>query len=238
MRPEPGLFLNGVPPTHTARALVEPGRSVAAYFRPYLITRFSARWTGFLEAPATGEYTFYTLSNDGVRLWLKDQNLIDHWNDHGATEDTARIHLEAGRRYPIRLEYFYNGGQSVMQLAWSGPGLARQIIPPRALHPPTGTGSGLRGEYFEGIDLKQPWRERTDSQVDFTWGSASPFEPPAGQKSGTVELALPTGTWQADWLNPVSGRWVARQTVTARHGKTSLRLPEFTEDLALRLQRR
>lgn len=238
MRPEPGLYLKGVPSTHTARALVEPGRSVAAYFRPYLVTRFSTRWTGFLEAPATGEYTFYTLSNDGVRLWLKDQNLIDHWNDHGATEDTARIHLEAGRRYPIRLEYFYNGGQSVMQLAWSGPGVGRQIIPARALHPPTGTGSGLRGEYFEGIDLQQPWRERTDSQVDFTWGTASPFGPPAGQNSGTLELALPTGTWQADWLDPVSGRWVARQTVTARQGRLSLHLPEFTEDLALRLKRR
>jgi hypothetical protein len=40
---------------------------------------FSARWTGQVTAPSSGVYTFYTQSDDGVRLWLGGQLLIDNW---------------------------------------------------------------------------------------------------------------------------------------------------------------
>src|SRR3954451_10830443 len=42
---------------------------------------FSARWTGQILAPATGTYTFRTLADDGVRLWVRGQLLIDRWSD-------------------------------------------------------------------------------------------------------------------------------------------------------------
>ncbi|MCY7282712.1 MAG: hypothetical protein LH679_04555, partial [Cyanobacteria bacterium CAN_BIN43] len=49
-------------------------------------TTFSARWTGAVEAEYSESYTFYTASDDGVRLWVNGQELINNWTDHGSTE--------------------------------------------------------------------------------------------------------------------------------------------------------
>ncbi len=238
MHPDDTVFLEGVPPSHTARALVEPGKVVAAYFRPGVVTRFSVRWTGFLEAPESGDYTLHTFSNDGVRLWLDERLLIDNWTDHSETEDTAVVRLEAGRRHPVRLEYFYNGGQAVMKLEWSRPDRRRQAVPHQALHPEAGAGPGLTGRYFQGRDFDRAWQIRTDPQVHFAWGTDSPFPASGGGRSTFLTLALSDGEWQADWLNPVSGRWVARQKFQASGGKAALVLPQFDEDIAVKVVRR
>jgi hypothetical protein len=96
---------------------------------------FSARWTGYITAPSTGAYTFYAKTDDGERLWVNNQLLIDHWADHGAALDTARttVTLTAGVRYPIRMEYYEHALSAVAQLLWKGPGVAQQIVPPNAL---------------------------------------------------------------------------------------------------------
>jgi hypothetical protein len=80
---------------------------------------WSARWTGQVQAPHTGTFTFTTASDDGIRLWVNDQLLIDQWTAHGAKEDSGTIELEAGRKYPIWLEYFQGAGDSVCRLYWS-----------------------------------------------------------------------------------------------------------------------
>src|SRR6185503_19810160 len=46
------------------------------------LDRYSVRWSGQVEAPVAGAYTFYTRSDDGVRLWVDGQLLINHWSDH------------------------------------------------------------------------------------------------------------------------------------------------------------
>lgn len=71
---------------------------------------FSARWTGQIEAPATGLYTFTTRSDDGVRLLVDGMTLVDNFTDHGPTDDTGTIALEAGKRYDIYLDYYENTG--------------------------------------------------------------------------------------------------------------------------------
>ena len=70
---------------------------------------FSARWTGQVEPQFTGTYTFYTVSDDGVRLWVNGQQIINNWTDHGTTENSGTIALTAGQRYDIRMEYYENG---------------------------------------------------------------------------------------------------------------------------------
>ena len=69
---------------------------------------FSARWTGQVEAQFTGTYTFYTQSDDGVRLWVNGQQLVNNWTAHPTTENSGAIALTAGQRYDIRLEFFEN----------------------------------------------------------------------------------------------------------------------------------
>jgi glucose/arabinose dehydrogenase len=95
---------------------------------------FSVRWTGQVEAPSTGTYTFYTTTDDGVRLFVNNQLIIDKYVIQPSTEWSGAIALEAGKKYDIRLEYFDNTGRAVARLAWAGPGITKQIIPQSRLY--------------------------------------------------------------------------------------------------------
>ena len=91
---------------------------------------FSVRWTGRVEAPVTGSYRFSTVSDDGIRLWVNGQLVINNWTDHAATTNTsATIALTAGVRYTITLEFYEKGGGATAKLQWSYPGQATQVIP-------------------------------------------------------------------------------------------------------------
>lgn len=96
---------------------------------------FSVRWTGFVMPPATGNYTFRTRSDDGVRLYIDGNLVIDNWTDHAPTDnDSGVIPLTAGQRYPVVMEFYENGGGAVAQLSWSGPTTGGfQFIPRSAL---------------------------------------------------------------------------------------------------------
>ena len=80
-------------------------------------------------------YTFYTNTDDGVRLWVDNQLIIDNWTDHAPTEDVAELGMGIGQLVPIKLEWYENGGGAVMQMSWSGPGISKQIIPQAYLYP-------------------------------------------------------------------------------------------------------
>jgi glucose/arabinose dehydrogenase len=96
---------------------------------------FSIRWTGQVMPRYSETYTFYTTSDDGVRLWVNGQKLIDNWTDHAPTENSGSITLVAGRKYSIVLEYYESVGGAVARLAWSSPSQAKQIVPQRWLYP-------------------------------------------------------------------------------------------------------
>jgi hypothetical protein len=95
--------------------------------------QFSARWTGQVEAVFTETYTFYTNSDDGVRLWVDGKQLVNNWTDHGNTENKGTIDLVAGQTYSVVMEYYENGGGAVAELRWSSPRTPKQIIPAAAL---------------------------------------------------------------------------------------------------------
>ncbi|KPK72363.1 MAG: hypothetical protein AMJ79_15755, partial [Phycisphaerae bacterium SM23_30] len=90
--------------------------------------QFMVRWTGQVEAPATATYIFYTQTDDGVRLWVNNESIIDNWTDHSSTMDQGSIKLTAGQRYEIQLEFYENGGSAVCQLLWSTPTMPRETI--------------------------------------------------------------------------------------------------------------
>ncbi len=100
---------------------------------------YSERWTGYVEIETNGNWTFYTYSNDGVRLWVDDNQIINNWDDHGAQEDSYTLNLTAGW-YPIKLEHYQNGGSVVIQLSFSGPGQSKAIIPSTNLSTESGGG--------------------------------------------------------------------------------------------------
>lgn len=70
---------------------------------------FSIRWEGFFEPAVSGSYQFRTVSDDGVRLWVRDlaSPRINNWTNHAATTDTSgAFALNVGERYPFVLEYY------------------------------------------------------------------------------------------------------------------------------------
>jgi beta-glucosidase len=79
------------------------------------VDHFSVRWTGYF-IPATGDdYKFYVSADDGVRLYVNGERVIDDWQRHGETLDTYSQRLEAGKAYKIRLEYFEGVGTATAQ---------------------------------------------------------------------------------------------------------------------------
>ena len=97
-------------------------------------TSYSIRWTGAVQPLYTQTYTFYTTTDDGVRLWLNGTRLIDHWVDQGATEWSASIALIAGTSNSIKMEYYQSLGGASAALSWSAPSQLKQIIPTTQLY--------------------------------------------------------------------------------------------------------
>lgn len=96
---------------------------------------FTARWTGQVQPQFTESYTFHADTDDGVRLWVNDQLVIDEWEPQAAVHSSDPIALEAGRLYAIRMEYFESGGDARAKLSWSSPSQAEQLIPRYHLFP-------------------------------------------------------------------------------------------------------
>ena len=86
---------------------------------------FVVRCEGFLHAPMAGIYRFNVLSDDGSRLVIGDQTVVDNDGVHPAVDRQGEIRLEAGV-HPIRLDYFQGGGDQVLALDVTPPGNRRQ----------------------------------------------------------------------------------------------------------------
>jgi len=90
---------------------------------------FSVRWTGYVVPQFTQTYTFYTVTDDGVRLWVNNQLVINFWIDQPAIERSGTIALTAGVPVPIRMEFYEQAGEAVAMLSWSSTSQSKQIIP-------------------------------------------------------------------------------------------------------------
>lgn len=95
---------------------------------------WTARWTGKVQPRTTGNYTFTTNSDDGVRLWVNGQLVVDNWTYHAPTENSGTIFLEQGKKYDVKLEFFQGGGGAVIQLYWASDFFNRQLVPQKQLY--------------------------------------------------------------------------------------------------------
>lgn len=90
---------------------------------------FQVRWTGFIEPEFSGTYKFYIESDDFARLWIGDQKVIDNWRGNAHGWAVANVNVEAGKRYPIRVEYREWNGSAMVRLEWASSKLSREIVP-------------------------------------------------------------------------------------------------------------
>ncbi len=108
--------------------------------------RFSARWTATVHFEP-GTYRFTTTADDGMRVWLQDEWIIDDWRIHPETQQSAERYLDG--EYDLLVEYFEDTGNATAILTWellpdSGP--TARISPTRG---PAGTAITVTGSGFE-----------------------------------------------------------------------------------------
>jgi hypothetical protein len=121
--------------------------------------RFSVRWTRYIDV-APGTYWFTVTSDDGVRLWVDGELILDRWYDHSAETFSVDKSLDAGYHL-VQLEYYENRGAALVELSWMRGNVD------------VGT---WRGEYFNNSTLSgDPILVREDVAIDFDWGTGSPY---------------------------------------------------------------
>lgn len=128
-----------------------PGGGVAG-------TNFSARWTRRQYFSAS-RYRFTTTTDDGVRLWVDGQLVIDQWHDQTPTSWRVDLSLADGNHW-LEMDYYQHGASAQAQLTWV---------------PVTGSIDLWRGEYFSNPSLDGTATfTRDDAAVNFDWGASSP----------------------------------------------------------------
>ncbi|MBC8448822.1 MAG: SH3 domain-containing protein [Chloroflexi bacterium] len=119
--------------------------------------RFSVRWSRTLSF-AGGSYRFYARSDDGVRVWLDGELIVDQWRDASGATYSAERALKAGE-HALRIEYYEAAGVAQIQFWWE-----RLSDFPQ-----------WRGEYFANVNLEgTPLLERNDPVIDFNWAHDAP----------------------------------------------------------------
>ena len=94
---------------------------------------FSVRWTGFITPIYSENYTFCATSDDGESVWINNQQVINSWIDQAATEHCGNISLTAGIKVPVKVEFYDNTEEAVMQLSWQSATQSKQIVPSSSL---------------------------------------------------------------------------------------------------------
>ncbi len=119
---------------------------------------FSVRWTRTVSFDA-GTHRFHAQADDGVRVWVNDELIIDEWHTStGEMDYVADIYLSSGSR-EIRIEYYEAGGKAEVHVWWEN--LDAYV--------------GWRGAYYDNRTLSgAPAFVRDDPDIDFDWGKGSP----------------------------------------------------------------
>ncbi len=181
---------------------------------------FSARWTRTLYFSG-GTYRFFARSDDGVRVWLNGQIIMDQWHPAPGTTYATDRTLSAGN-YLIRVEYFEEGGGAQIRFWWEAPSAPSY--------------PDWRGEYYANASLDgSPAFVRNDVKIDFAWGAGAPDSSmPADNFSirWTRRAAFQAGTYRFHAL--VDGGaylWVGNKLIIDVWHDGSAR--EFTADYVL-----
>ena len=145
------------------------------YFVPenFPTDNFSVRWEGKIKIDHTSDYTFYTISDDGVRLFIDNKIIINSWEPQPATEKKGIINLQENKMYSIKIEYFEQTGGEAMVLGWESEKSSKRLVPSSHLFTPNGK-SGLKGTYFKNKKLENsaidPPLVRIDKEINWVTG--------------------------------------------------------------------
>jgi hypothetical protein len=144
--------------------------------------QFSARWTRYIDV-AGGRYRFSAVSDDGIRIYVDDELILDEWYDHPWQRFMKDVTLSPGH-HQIKVEYYENQGQAVVRVTWE----------------PAPTNSDVwHGEYYDNRWFNGTPRLRDDDAINFNWHYAAPMPGIPGDGYSvrwTRTVALDAGTYR------------------------------------------
>jgi len=94
---------------------------------------FAIRFTGYIDIPGDGKYSFYTVSDDGSKLLINDFPIVDNDGTHGMIEASGDVLLQKGK-YKIEVQYFESLLEQGLQVSYEGPGISKTEIPASVLY--------------------------------------------------------------------------------------------------------
>jgi hypothetical protein len=150
----------------------------------------AVRWTGSIQPEFSEDYTFSMIGDNGFRLWVDGQLVIDHWVDDWDVEQTSQpVRLEAGQKYDIKVELFEHVGGANLRLWWQSPSQPKEIVPTEALYLPEGFGpDDVKKWEPQLLSMSTPWTD------DVSPTNALPEYPRPQMKRDRWQNL--NGTWQ------------------------------------------
>ncbi|MCL5666913.1 MAG: glycoside hydrolase family 6 protein [Patescibacteria group bacterium] len=156
---------------------------------------FSARWQGNFSFNG-GDYTFTATADDGIKVYVDNNLIINQWKDQPASTYAANLSLAPGSHL-VKVEYYENAGGALAKVSWqqnnnnppSGNGLpdgsSGSTTPPANTSScPSPANNAFTGCYYGDQNLNNLALSRTDNQINFDWGGGSPdFKVPQDQFS-------------------------------------------------------
>jgi len=143
----------------------------------------SVRWSGFVDPPESGDYTFEVSAQAGGRLTLDDSVIFDNWSGRPPVGRSAAVTLEKGKKYALQFEFRHKGSDSaaVAALKWSHGGSAATLVnadPPDTETPGVTLGKlagGWKAEYGR-LESELSLVTRSEPEINWNWGYASPAQ--------------------------------------------------------------
>ncbi|HEV8543326.1 MAG TPA: PA14 domain-containing protein, partial [Verrucomicrobiae bacterium] len=89
---------------------------------------FGFRFSGSINIPTNGNYTFFTRSDDGSMLYIDGKLVVNNSGDHSPEEKRGNVQLTAGE-HGIVVTFYQNGAGFELAVEWRGPGFRKQPIP-------------------------------------------------------------------------------------------------------------
>ncbi len=93
---------------------------------------FGFRFTGYVTVPRDGVYKFYVASDDGSRMYIGRDLVVDNDGLHGSVEAMGQIALEKGS-HPVTVCFFQKSGGVDFEVSYSGPGIIKKSVPASSL---------------------------------------------------------------------------------------------------------
>lgn len=165
---------------------------------------FSARWTRYIDV-TPGNYRFTAVADDGIRIWVDGQQIIDAWREQPPTTYSNVIYLGPGHHLVV-VEYYEFREGAVAKVSWQ---LDQPAPTPTSTPQPPSTGP-WRGEYFNNGTLSgAPVLTRQEQAIDFNWGSGSPASAVSADLFSarwTRSIDLPAGNYRFRMVVDDGGR--------------------------------